>query len=209
MGGFRAAGLRARGSYNEEEAGTVRKVFELYLELGNVRHVKQAADALGLTTKVRRRGVGESEDKAEGPRRTMHPHRSGQVAGVRCRGLHLQAAGQSALCRLHCPQGPRGAASGHHRPGHVEAVQQMLTANRGRKRCIPTRRTELSPLMGKLFDSDGRPLTPSHAVKSGRRYRYYVSRHLVNGTVGRAPPIAAGDSRHGRSSGSPLMPSLH
>jgi len=38
--------------------------------------------------------------------------------------------------------------------------------------------------MGKLFDAEGLPLTPSHAVKSGRRYRYYVSRHLVNGTVG-------------------------
>ena len=36
--------------------------------------------------------------------------------------------------------------------------------------------------MGKLFDEAGVPLTPSHAVKSGRRYRYYVSRHLVAGT---------------------------
>ena len=65
-----------------------------------------------------------------------------------------------------------------------DAVQQKLISNRGRKRSIPTRKTEPSPLMGKLFDADGLPLTPSHAVKSGRRYRYYVSRHLVNGTVG-------------------------
>jgi len=65
-----------------------------------------------------------------------------------------------------------------------DAVQQKLICNRGRKRSIPTRRTEPSPLMGKLFDAEGLPLTPSHAVKSGRRYRYYVSRHLVNGTVG-------------------------
>ncbi|MDF1806770.1 recombinase family protein, partial [Hyphomonas sp.] len=70
MGGFVPLGYEPDGrtlTINEEEAGTVRKVFELYLELGNVRHVKQAADDLGLTTKVRRRGVGESEDKAEGP----------------------------------------------------------------------------------------------------------------------------------------------
>ena len=36
--------------------------------------------------------------------------------------------------------------------------------------------------MGKLFDETGAPLTPSHAVKSGRRYRYYVSRTLIAGS---------------------------
>ena len=33
-----------------------------------------------------------------------------------------------------------------------------------------------SLLQGKLFDEAGARLTPSHTVKSGRRYRYYVSR---------------------------------
>ena len=36
---------------------------------------------------------------------------------------------------------------------------------------------------GKLFDESGIPLTPSHATKAGRRYRYYVSKHLISGTV--------------------------
>ena len=30
-----------------------------------------------------------------------------------------------------------------------------------------------------LFDTDGDPMTPSHAVKQGTRYRYYVSRPLI------------------------------
>jgi site-specific DNA recombinase len=30
-----------------------------------------------------------------------------------------------------------------------------------------------------LFDEHGEPLTPSHAVKGTRRYRYYVSRNLI------------------------------
>jgi len=38
-----------------------------------------------------------------------------------------------------------------------------------------------SPLAGKLYGKAGGPLTPSHAIKSGRRYRYYVSRHLITG----------------------------
>jgi site-specific DNA recombinase len=32
-----------------------------------------------------------------------------------------------------------------------------------------------------LFDADGERLTPSHALKKGVRYRYYVSRHLITG----------------------------
>ena len=35
---------------------------------------------------------------------------------------------------------------------------------------------------GKLFDESGKSLTPSHAVKGERRYRYYVSRNLTTGT---------------------------
>ena len=46
-----------------------------------------------------------------------------------------------------------------------------------------------SPLVGKLFDDTGERLTPSHAVKGNRRYRYYVSRRLLKG--------AAGQNAHG------------
>jgi site-specific DNA recombinase len=44
-------------------------------------------------------------------------------------------------------------------------------------------KTVASPLMGRLFDESGQCLTPSHAVKGERRYRYYVSRSLSKGTV--------------------------
>jgi hypothetical protein len=43
--------------------------------------------------------------------------------------------------------------------------------------------SEPSPLAGKLFDEWSASLTPSHAVKSGRRYRYYVSRRLIDGQM--------------------------
>src|SRR5204863_2245989 len=36
-----------------------------------------------------------------------------------------------------------------------------------------------SLLAGLLFDGDGHRMTPSHAVKGGTRYRYYVSRPLI------------------------------
>jgi hypothetical protein len=39
-----------------------------------------------------------------------------------------------------------------------------------------------SPLLGKIFDEARNRLTPSHAVKNRRRYRYYASGRLVIGT---------------------------
>ena len=36
-------------------------------------------------------------------------------------------------------------------------------------------------LAGVLFDANGEPMTPTHAVKKGIRYRYYVSRRLITG----------------------------
>ena len=40
-----------------------------------------------------------------------------------------------------------------------------------------------SPLAGRLFDPDGQKMRPSHATKKGRRYRYYVSAGLIEGSV--------------------------
>src|SRR5580658_108282 len=48
--------------------------------------------------------------------------------------------------------------------------------NSGTRSCV---------LMGKLFDESGEGLTPSHAVKGDRRYRYYVLRSLMKGSVAR------------------------
>jgi hypothetical protein len=56
-----------------------------------------------------------------------------------------------------------------------EQVHTLLSAHRVRgtareTKCAP------SPLAAKLFDERGERLTPSHAVKGARRYRYYISR---------------------------------
>jgi hypothetical protein len=60
-----------------------------------------------------------------------------------------------------------------------DAVQARLTGNgHDRHRAATVR--EPSLLSGLLFDADGERLSPSHAVKSGRRYRYYISRALIS-----------------------------
>jgi hypothetical protein len=53
-------------------------------------------------------------------------------------------------------------------------VQDQLAANVGDHRRKATA-AEPSLLAGLLVDARGERLTPSHAIKRGRRYRYYVS----------------------------------
>jgi site-specific DNA recombinase len=47
-----------------------------------------------------------------------------------------------------------------------------------------------SLLQGKLFDDAGHLMTPTHALKRGLRYRYYISRALVEGRKAEAGSIA-------------------
>ena len=60
-------------------------------------------------------------------------------------------------------------------------MQQRLRVNAARGRQSSTCAIA-SPLAGKIFDADGEPLYAQGAAKAGRRYRYYVSRSLVNGS---------------------------
>ena len=63
-----------------------------------------------------------------------------------------------------------------------ERTQQQRLERRVSNKTKPTM-VETSPLTGRLFDEHGEGLTPSHARKGERRYRYYVSRNLITGTV--------------------------
>src|ERR1019366_6309913 len=58
---------------------------------------------------------------------------------------------------------------------------QLMLRSHAATHAPRARKSAASPLTGKLFDNSGQSLTPSHAVKGERRYRYYVSRNLING----------------------------
>ena len=68
------------------------------------------------------------------------------------------------------------------------AVRDQLAANAGDHR-YKAKSAEPSLLAGLLVDARGERLTPSHAVKKGRRYRYYISSALIT--------EAAKDGMHG------------
>ena len=59
-------------------------------------------------------------------------------------------------------------------------VQAVLAGNRV-ERTTGARASHPSLLTGMVFDETGERLTPTHAVKKGTRYRYYVSTSLITG----------------------------
>ncbi len=67
-----------------------------------------------------------------------------------------------------------------------DQVQARLTANRNEVRDGRGWK-QPSWLAGLTFDDHGNRMTPSHAVRKGKRYRYYVSRTLIAGRRADAP----------------------
>lgn len=154
---------------NVVEADTVRLIFKRYAELGSITLLEAELKRLGYLSK-RREGA------------------AGRLAGGRpfSRGI-LYLILQNHLYR------GKVAHKGNVYPGQHEAivdaelwavVQEKLAANR-RARSLAVTAEEPSLLSGLIFDSDGQRMTPTHANKRDRRYRYYISASLLGrGLVG-------------------------
>jgi site-specific DNA recombinase len=155
---------------NPAEAETVRCIFALYRELGCVRRVKEEADRLGLRTK--------HSTTASGTERGGKPFSRGHIYRLLSNPIYTG----------------RIAHKGQLYPGQHPALidTETLTAARDRLATNATNHrrradaAEPSLLVGVLVDARGERLTPAHAVKKGRRYRYYVSGALTtdSGTDG-------------------------
>src|SRR5438046_2769438 len=166
MGGYVLLGYDASERtlvINPAEAETVRRIFALYLEFGCVRRVKEEADRLGLRTK--------RSMTASGTERGGKLFSRGHIYTLLSNPTYVgQIAHKSQLY------------PGQH-PALIDAetwivVQDQLATNACEHR-RKAHATEPSLLAGLLFDARGERLTPSHAVKKGRRYRYYISTVLI------------------------------
>jgi DNA invertase Pin-like site-specific DNA recombinase len=148
---------------NPAEAETVRRIFALYRELGCVRRVKEEADRLGLRTK--------SRITANGTERGGRPFSRGHLYTLLSNQIYT---GQIAH---------KGELYPGQHPALIDdeswsTVRDKLAANASDHR-RKAKAAEPSLLAGLLIDARGERLTPSHAVKKGRRYRYYVSAALI------------------------------
>ena len=151
---------------NQDEAATVRGIFERYLELGSVRLLANDLRLRGIISSVRVTKSGKARGGQQFSRGALYhllsnPIYLGEIRHKRQRhpGQHEAIVSRELWERVQQKLRDRGVRSGE-----------------GRKTEAPG-----SPLGGKLFDERGEPLYVQGAAKGQRRYRYYVSRSLVMG----------------------------
>jgi len=166
LGYDKASGTSRILKVNKDEARVVRLIFATYLELGSVHALERWLGEHGILSKIR-------------------VTRKGKVLGG-------QPFSRGALFYLLRNQTYRGMLNHKNQvhPGLHEAivdadlfdsVQQLLDSNSRRHGC---RRDHVAkaPFTGRLFDSDGSPMSPSFSHgTSGHVYRYYVSTSLLKG----------------------------
>ena len=171
MGGSAPLGYEPDGrtlKIVEDQALTIRTLFDLYLEHGSIIAVKHEADRLGLRKKAR-----EAEAQKPGAA-DQCPFDRGHVYYILSNPIY---AGRIR----HRNQTYEGQHPAIIDPAVFDDVQERLKETSGRARGQSQTGSRTSPLAGKLFDETGDRLTPSHANKKGRRYRYYVSRRMIIG----------------------------
>ncbi len=155
---------------NKVEADIVRELFHAYVDTHNVRHVTDRARERGHVTKRRKSKSG----KIVGGR----PITRGHVYQILSNPIYVGRIRHKEL-----------TYSGEHdaivSEDLWEKTQATLASNRVVRRGSINAK-EPSLLSGLLFDDAGNRFAPSHAVKAGRRYRYYVQQ-TENGRPLRIP----------------------
>ena len=142
------------------EAELVRHIYTRYLALGSVVELADELNANGHRTKVQQRVSGPHRGGCPFQRGTLYHLLSNRIyrGELAHKGEHFPAE--------HAAIVPKELWA---------AVQTKLKANAsGTSRRLRSQQPSL--LTGLVYDGDGCPMTPSHATKVGRRYRYYVTR---------------------------------
>ncbi|WP_370655464.1 recombinase family protein [Candidatus Binatus sp.] len=141
----------------------MKQIYELYLQLGSVRLLKQDLDRRGVSSKARvsvkgNKSGGRSFSRGALYELLANPIYIGEIRHKRERhlGLH-EAILERELW---------------------EKVQHQLREQAAQRSQRPTKAGS-SPLAGLLFDQSGEPLYAQSTAKGARRYRYYVSKGLI------------------------------
>ena len=160
MGGHPPLGYDVRERklvVNEAEAATVRMIFERFLKLGSATVLVRELTAEGITTKR-----GKPIDKGFLYKLLNNRVYLGEAVhkGVAHPGEHAAIIGRDLWDKVHA-----------------------IIGQSPRSRAANTRAQTPALLKGILFGADGRAMTPTHARKGGRLYRYYVAAGLLKADV--------------------------
>ena len=155
-----------------DEAKTVRHIFRRYLDLGSVNLVLADLRRAGVKTKLR-------------------PLSNGRTIG----GIPFTRGSLAAFLRNRFYIG-EGRYKGEVFPGEQPAIldralfeADQTQLDQQRTNHAKTRQKSQSLLTGCIFDALGNRMTPSHAVKNGVRYRYYISSALFQGQPDKAAQL--------------------
>jgi len=138
---------------NETEAARVRRVFELFVETGSGVETVRRLQAEGVISKS-----GKLLDKGDVYKALNLRTYIGEVThkGNIYRGEHEAIVARDLWNRAH-------------------AILQVSP----RARAAQNRQHAPALLKGLIFGIDGRAMSPTHAVKNGRRYCYYVAQRVL------------------------------
>jgi site-specific DNA recombinase len=151
---------------NPVEAETVRKLFDLYADMGNLRLVEIEARSLELRSKATASTSGRRSGGSFFTRGQLHYLLRNPLYTGRIRHKDTDYAGQH--------------------PAIIDQdrwndVQAKLLAAKARPRGRSASPAEARLLTGKLRDETGDIRTPTHTQRHGRRFAYYVSHRLIAG----------------------------
>jgi site-specific DNA recombinase len=150
---------------NEAEAERVRTIFRRYAQLKSVRLLQNELEADGIVSKARR--------APDGARYGAKPFSRG--------ALYLMLSNRIYRGEIvHKGQSYPGEHQAIIDDALWEEMQAILASNRV-ERESGANHDEPSLLAGLIHDETGERMTPTHASKKGKRYRYYVSRPLITG----------------------------
>jgi DNA invertase Pin-like site-specific DNA recombinase len=140
---------------HQAEAALVRRVYQVYLDLGTVRLAQRHLAAEGITGKG-----GRALERGA----LFHLLQSRLYRGEIAHRGQVYAGEHAAIVDIPL----------------WEAVQKQLAQGRA-ARWSGANASYPSLLVGLLTDLMGEPMMSTHASKAGRRYRYYVSSRLLAG----------------------------
>lgn len=143
---------------NSEEAEQVREIFHRYLEFGCVRQLKAHLDDRGMSSKVRTSRSGRTSGGA--------PYSRGALYKILSNRIYIGEIPHK-----------KSSYPGEHQPIIDLELWQRVHAKLAENvhdRRYGNNASALSPLRGLIFDGNGNRFTPSHAIKKGKRYRYYI-----------------------------------
>ena len=147
-----------------QEAATVREIMERYTRSGSVRELLIELRHDGIVSKQR---VGR-----DGSPKGGHPILRGALYGILANRTYV---GETT----HKDKIYNGEHEAIVSRELFDAVQVRL-AERTNPRSANCSRKPVSMLTGRIFDSEGRPMSPYHTFNHGRRYAYYASNRNDN-----------------------------